>query len=54
MEEILKILQEWIEYEKAHPKSKFEDFCRFYLKKPEVAVFKPSKRDVPSPTNIDG
>ena len=54
MEEILKILQEWVEYEKTHPKSKFDDFCRYYLKKPEVAVFKPSKRDVPSPTNIDG
>ena len=54
MEEVLKILQEWVEYEKAHPKSKFEDFCRFYLKKPEVAAFKSSNRDVPSPTNIDG
>ncbi len=54
MEEVLKILQEWVEYDKAHPKSKFEDFCRYYLKKPEVTAFKPTQIDVPSPTTTDG
>ena len=33
MEEIIDILQQWAEYGKTHPNSKFEDFCRYYLAK---------------------
>jgi DNA-binding MarR family transcriptional regulator len=54
MEEVLKILQQWVEFAKAHPDSEFEDFCRYYLKKPEISVFRASRAKGPVPADIDG
>jgi len=41
MERIIHVLQLWSDFEKTHPGSEFEDFCRFYLAKPEIKAFKP-------------
>lgn len=54
MEKVIEVLQLWADYEKEHPDSKFEDFCRYYLRRPEVDAYKPSKTDTPGPTNLDG
>jgi DNA-binding MarR family transcriptional regulator len=53
MKKIIEVLQLWAEYEKAHPNCEFEDFCRFYLAKPEIKAFKPPKSG-PSPVDADG
>ena len=31
MKDLIKVLQQWEDYQKHHPGSEFEDFCRFYL-----------------------
>jgi len=54
MEKLLKVLQLWVEYEKRHPNSEFEDFCRYYLAKPQIKAFKPLKKGVPMPPDVDG
>src|SRR5687768_819826 len=41
MEEVITILQLWSAYQKDHPKSEFEDFCRFYLTSQKIKTFKP-------------
>lgn len=42
MEEVINILQKWVEYRKDHPNSEFEDFCRFYLASPAIKRLKQS------------
>ena len=54
MEKVIAILQEWSAYQKTHPQSEFEDFCRFYLAKPKIKAFKRPHDQIASPGDIDG
>jgi len=54
MEKIVDILGQWADYEKAHPGSEFEDFCRYYLARPGIKAFKPPKGELPMPADTDG
>ena len=44
MKDVIQVLQQWGDYQKDHPGSEFEDFCRFYLasvkKKPKQSHLK--------------
>src|SRR5437868_3942673 len=53
MEEILIILQQWVDYRKHHPDSVFEDFCRFYLASHKKIEGKKGPRTA-GPPNLDG
>ena len=53
MEEIIHILQKWADYRKAHPRSEFEDFCRFHLASKTLKTSS-STQKTPMPSNTDG
>jgi len=54
MEKIIKVLEHWSAYEKTHPQSEFEDFCRYYLSRPEARKYKPPKSQGPTPPDANG
>jgi DNA-binding MarR family transcriptional regulator len=53
MEEIITVLQQWSDYKQSHPRSKFEDFCRFYLASPKIKNIKQSDLKSIPPLDTD-
>ena len=52
MDEVINILQNWSDYRKEHPKSEFEDYCRFYVASRTLKTSGSSK--IVRPSNPDG